>query len=107
MSIDTARQIIEDCAAQLEEDAINAINHDHYSGKDVDAARAHYFAIKGARPLHDVIGGKRLISRVSSVLKADWGCQANATNLCRFSPLEDIDREIVDLVRELSSFHAD
>lgn len=106
MSIEAARQIIDDCAAQLEEDAVLAINNDHYNGKDIDAARAHYLSIRGARPINDVIGGKRLISRVSSVLKADWGCQANATNLCRFSVIEDIDQEIIALVRELSSFHA-
>lgn len=102
MSNAQAQSLIEHCAKELNPQCIEAINHEYFKGSDQEKATEYFNSISEDRELEHVVGGKRLISRISAALKKDWGCQINATNLCRFSPIEDLSEEIVSLVRTLS-----
>lgn len=103
MEISAATQLISECAHQLVDASILAIQENHYHGNGAAAAKEHFNSLLNGRSLSDVVGGKRLISAISAKLQVSWGCQAGAMNLCRFSDLADLDDEIVSLVRRLSN----
>lgn len=102
MSLSQASDLIKECCEQISEACINVINENYFRSSDLDAAQKHFHDVASGRELSEVVGGKRLIGALSAKLQRSWGCQLSAINLCRFAQLEDLDKEIVDLVKELS-----
>lgn len=103
MSVETAQKLISECANDLVDYTLQTIDFEYFKGSDSDAARAHFSSLSEGRKLEYVVGGKRLLSKISGRLQKEWGCQLNATNICRFVDLADLDDEMVSLVRRLSA----
>jgi hypothetical protein len=103
MSLSAAEEMLCAAADELTAKCIQTINENYYQSRDHDRAAAHFDEVASGRRLYEVVGGKRLISNLSRRSQLSWGCQLSAINLCRFAELDDLDNEIVGLVRSLSS----
>ncbi len=103
ISISAAQDLVQECANDLIAHCCNNIRDNYYRPEEDSKASAHFESVAAGRPLHEVVGGKRLISKVSAKLQKSWGCQLSAINLCRVAELDDLDDEIINLVRTLSS----
>jgi predicted ATPase len=101
MHHDEAKALIQECADGLVEHCVGVIADQYFSG-DRELAERHFQSISDGRQLADVVGGKRLISAISSRLQKSWGCQVSAINLCRFAAEDELDGEIINLVRTFS-----
>lgn len=96
ITVEGAQALIEEAAASLIDHVLEVIkNQSMQSNRRGGSASAAKFAqstfneLRAARPLQDVVPGKRLISTISRLAKERFGCQLNAMNLCReFKPDE-------------------
>jgi hypothetical protein len=101
MEHDEAKKLIDECADGLIDYCVGVISDQYFHG-DRKEAHAYFQSISEGRELRDVVGGKRLLSAISSRLQKSWGCQVSAINLCRFAEEEELDTEILNLVRKFS-----
>lgn len=101
MTINQARDIIEACSEEILDECKRIVSEQYYKNDDGVTLDKHMAIISENRILPDIVSGKKLISSVSQKLQKSWGCQVSAINLCRFARLEELDDEIVRLVRSL------
>lgn len=101
MEIKQAEEIIEAGCIELFPECERVISEQYYKGQKGECVESHFLDIQKGRKASDVVSGKKLISLVSGKLQKSWGCQISAINLCRFATLEELDDEIVNVVRTL------
>ena len=102
MSVTQAAELIEKESEKLIADCLRVIAEELPKDTPTTKVREHFDLVLGTRKLSEVVSGKKLISGLSSVLKKSWGCQISATNLCRFAHIDELDGELVELVRNLA-----
>ena len=109
VSVDQANDLIEEAALEARKDAIRVISERlRVSTKSTDAddllRKSDEFLneISSSRPLAHVVSGKRLLSNLSSLVKARFGCQLNAMNLCREFKRGEWDPEIESIALKIA-----